>query len=477
MNATQPHADERPIGLLSPPSNVDAEQALLGALLLNNGVANEVGGFLKADHFFQPVHGRIFDACLELVGRGSIANPVTLKHIFEGDEDLAEVGGVGYLAQLAGAAVTIINARSYSRVLLDLWARRRIIEIASEAAAKAHAVQAGQPVDAVMAELVEAVDVLHDTLNASDGGAQTLVQIYDAVVSASDAAYRTGGRITGVSSGLSALDDLLGGFQPGELIIGAARPGMGKTALGLQIAEHAARRGQRVAFFSLEMPSAQLVQRLIAMRTGISANAIRRGDLDADRMAAIMAEREAIEALPLILDDMPHGCTVAGLGATARRLHARRPLGLVVVDYIGLIKPSNEAARRNRVDEITEISGGLKRLAKSLGVPVLALCQLNRALEARENKRPGLSDLRDSGSIEQDADVVIFIHRAVEFLRRSPPDEKKDGKAYDDWLSDVISLENKAELIVAKHRQGPTGHLKVFYDPQRTRFYDAVGRA
>jgi replicative DNA helicase len=250
---------------------------------------------------------------------------------------------------------------------------------------------------------------------------------------------------------------------------------MGKTALALQIATHAAGAGHAVGFFSLEMPAVQLMQRIVAMQTGIAANAIRRGRLNDDQWRQLIAAREVITKLQLVIDDMPNGATVQGIAAAARRLHARRGLKLVIVDYLQLVLPSEAAKRRNRVDEITEISGALKRLAKSLDVPVIALAQLNRALEARENKRPALSDLRDSGAIEQDADVVAFIHRLVEFVRRQQPDET-DEQAMQDWRVDMLRLEHKAELIVAKHRQGPCATIPLFFDATRTRFYDALQR-
>lgn len=453
------------------PQNIEAEQALLGALMLQPRAINHVAGFLRGEHFALPVHGRIFDAILNVAGRGAEPNPVALKNYFERDEALSEAGGAQYLARLVGAAVTIINAGHYGQVILEAYARRSLIRLGNELIERAFDIRWDQAAQEIAQDAIRAADATIDELTAGAASDASIGAAAEAAVSDAEAAHRRGSGLTGAPTGLAGLDDLLGGLHAGELVIVGARPGQGKTALGLGIAEYAARAGTAVLFFSLEMTSKLLGQRAIAMRTGISAHALKRGNLTPDQWRMAGEASADLARLPLTIDDAPNGYTMQGLAAAARRAHVKRPIGLIVVDYLQQILPSASAARRNRVDEVTEMSGGLKRLAKLLNVPVLALAQLSRALEARDNKRPGLADLRDSGSIEQDADVIVFIHREVEYLKRRRPDASNEA-ALNAWRADVVRFERAAELIVAKHRQGPTATLSVEYDPGRTAFHD-----
>lgn len=458
--------------LREPPNNIEAEQALLGAILIAPGALAAVSGWLTAEAFYAPVHGRIYAAAEALTSRGAVVNPVTLAHHFREDDDLSEVGGAGYLAKLAGAAVTVVNAPHYGRLILDLAVRRRVIEVANEAIEASFAAKPETDPASLAADAIAHLDGCLDMLASGDRRATSLAAAMDRSLARTEEAARAGTHITGVTSGLRDLDDLTGGLHPGELTILAARPGMGKTAMGLGIAKAAALAGHAVVFFTLEMPPEQLAQRLLASESGVPANAQRRGQVGVGEYERLKAAEAAQKALQLDLIDAA-GRTTQWLAATVRRIHRRRKVGLVIVDYLGLVAPSEAAARRNRVDEVSEISAGLKRLSRELAVPVIALAQLNRGLEARENKRPRLSDLRDSGTIEQDADVVAFIYREIEYLRRERPDPA-NAAAYGDWERACMAVRDHAELIVEKQRQGPAGMIELRYDAERTTFYDAL---
>ncbi|MGD9884599.1 MAG: replicative DNA helicase [Hyphomicrobiaceae bacterium] len=451
------------------PHSEEAEQALFGAILMNDAALHRVADFLRAEHFYIPVHGRIYDAMLALAGRGQPLTPVTLARYFEADEALCDVGGSQYLARLAASAVTVINAQHYGRTILDLASRRAMIRLGNEMIEKAWSPHWETGPDLIASEAISSLDELLGEMDAGGRGVVTLGQAMDSALSSIEAAYKAQG-IAGVTTGLRDLDDLLGGLHKGELIVLAARPGQGKTAMALGIAESAAKAGHQVAFLTLEMTADQLAQRRLASATGISARAMRKGSLHAGDFPRLLAEAEQHRQLSLHLVDAS-GMTVEQCASAARRLHSRHRLGLVVVDYLQLIAPSDSARRRNRVDEVTEISAGLKRMARALDVPVLALAQLNRALEGRDNKRPRLSDLRDSGAIEQDADVIGFIHREIEYLRRERPDPT--AKDYDRWEENCRIAERLADLFVEKHRQGPCGHVGLRWDAERMRFHDA----
>ena len=468
-----PELSER--GLRPLPANIEAEQALLGAVLLQPKALDHVAGLLRGEHFSLPVHCRIYDAALALASRGAPINVISLRHYFEDDEALSEAGGAQYLARLAGSAVTIINAQHYGRTIVELAARRTMIALANQTIERAFAPTPDDDAIAVAGDAIGAMDRVLDDLQGGGAAASTLgAAVADAMLDA-EAARDAGGAITGVPTGISALDELLGGLHAGELIVVGARPGMGKTALGLGVAVHAAERGCNTLFISLEMMARLLGQRQIAMATGIPITRLRKGALSQDEWHRAMRARDDTAALPLEINDAPRGLTMQAIAAAARRANGKARLGLILVDYLQMILPSEVASRRNRVDEITEISAGLKRLAKELSLPVIALAQLNRGLEARDNKRPGLSDLRDSGSIEQDADVIIFLHREIEYLRRKKPDQG-DAAARADWDRDCARMARVAELIVAKHRQGSPDVIICDFDPVRTLFCDPGGR-
>mgnify|MGYP001180381193 FL=1 len=465
------------------PHNLEAEQALLGAILINNEAINNVAAFLEPVHFYLPVHGRIFEAVLKMIERGQIASPVTLKHYFDNDDSLSDVGGAQYLARLAGSAVTIINAEHYGRAIFDLALRRDLISIGEDMVNEAYDASLDE---GATTQIENAEQKLFNL--AEDGGADGGFQPFDAPLGTAiemiTQACKRDGNLSGSSTGFADMDKLLGGLHQSDLIILAGRPGMGKTALATNIAFNAARvfrqekdeygnitveHGAQVGFFSLEMSAEQLATRILAERSEISSEKLRRGELsDADFSKVVRASQE-IESMPLYIDDTP-ALTVAGLRARARRLKRQHGLSLIIVDYLQLMRPSSSARLNNRVQEVSEITQGLKALAKELNLPVIALSQLSRAVEQRDDKRPQLSDLRESGSIEQDSDVVMFVYREQYYLARKQPE---DGTAeHADWMEKMERVHNLAEIIVAKQRHGPIGKIEMLFNEYLTRFSD-----
>ena len=478
-----PDAAEAP-GYRAAPHNLEAVHALLGALLVNNEAASLVSAFLAPEHFFLPVHGRIFDAVLRMIERGMIANPVTLKHYFERDEGLTDAGGGQYLARLAGSAVTVINAEHYGRTIHDLALRRALVGIGEDVVNAAY----DSPLDHPAAEQIEAAEYrLYEIAEGGriDPGGQQFAAPLARAVEMIERAYQRDSRLTGAPTGFLDLDRLLGGLHASDLVILAGRPSMGKTALATNIAFNAASRfdegggardgpdgkrpadGARVAFFSLEMSAEQLATRLLAEQTEMPSDKLRRGEVrDTDFMEIVRAT-QAMEGLPLYIDDSA-ALTIAGLRARARRLKRRHGVGLIVVDYLQLMRPTASTRLNNRVQEVSEITQGLKALAKDLDLPVLALAQLSRAVEQRDDKRPLLSDLRESGSIEQDADVVMFIYREAYYLARREPAEGSADHA--EWQDRMDAVRNTAEVIVAKQRHGPIGKVDLHFNDRLTKF-------
>jgi replicative DNA helicase len=471
----------------TPPQSIEAEQALLGALLLRNDAFDSVSDFLRAEHFYDPVHARIFSAIAKLITRGHIANPVTLKAYFENDGSFAEIGGAAYVARLAAAATQIVNVVHYGRLIRDLAARRTLIAIGEEMVITSY----NGEIDLTPAEQIEKAEQslyrLAET-GSYQGGFRSFDEASVGAMTMAASAYHRDGGISGVSTGFRDLDKILGGLQRSDLIVLAGRPAMGKTALGTNIAFHAAMtraRAQRdwngegdppddgavVAFFSLEMSAEQLATRVLAERASVPSERIRRGQIqDHEYMALAEASRE-IEAIPLYIDDTG-ALSIASLAARARRLKRQNGLGLIVVDYLQLITPSGQKRSDNRVQEVTEITQGLKALAKELDVPVLALAQLSRQVEQRDDKRPQLADLRESGSIEQDADAVLFVYREEYYLGRREP--KPGTEEYPKWQEEMDKVHGLAEIIIGKHRHGPTGIAKLQFKAELTRFGDFI---
>ncbi len=472
-----------PVGYRPPPHNYEAEQALLGAIIENNLAYERVSEFLRPEHFADPLHGRIFEAIGRLVKRGQIADLVTLKNFFETDGSLAEVGGTKYLAQLVGSVVTVINALDYARTIHDLYLRRQLIGLGQDVVNKAYQ----HDLETTATDQIEGAEkCLFDLASTGqyDGGFKSFETSLQSAIRIAEAAYQREGRLTGVSTGLRDLDRLLGGLHRSDLVILAGRPSMGKTALATNIAFHAAKayRGGRdemgmpvaddgavIGFFSLEMSAEQLATRLLAEEAGIPSEKIRRGDLkDRDFQRVVEASAE-LSRIPLFIDDTA-ALSISAIRTRARRLKRQHGLGLIVIDYLQLATPTPGARYDNRVLEISEITRGLKALAKELEVPVLALSQLSRAVEQRDDKRPQLSDLRESGSIEQDADVVMFIFREEYYVRRREPKQGTDQHLK--WQEEMNQVYNLAELIIAKQRHGPIGKVLLHFDGSTTKFSD-----
>lgn len=455
------------------PVNYEAEQGLLGALLVNNGALERVRDFLEPDHFADPAHQRIFDAIRKTVDKGHQANPITLNHFFQGD-GLAEVGGAQYLVKLAASVVAIVNAEDYGRTILEHWERRSAITTMLELIGRCTQPQ----IEDGERLLEEAEERFHQIATRTEKR-RGLIHVSVAVRSALDqieAAYKAGGS-SGLSTGLMDVDGILGGLHPGEVLILAARPSMGKTDLAVNIGANVARSGAVVGIFSLEMSAEEITKRVLARVTGIPADKQRGGRVSHQEMMALGRAASEVEALGLHIDDTP-APTVEAISARARRLRRRHGLGLIVVDYLQLITPGNSRNRRNanRVEDVTEISRSLKVMAKDLGVPVIALSQLSREVEKREDKRPQLSDLRESGAIEQDADAVAFLFREEYYLTREEPKQKSGESAMQfsmrlgDHETRLKGVQNVAEVIVAKNRMGPTGTAKLLYLPAQSKF-------
>jgi replicative DNA helicase len=490
-----PLRDPEPEAPRMPPLNTEAEQALLGAILINNAAHSRVSEFLQPEHFGNAVHGRIFAAIAKLIERGQIANPVTLKNLFDQDGALAEIGGAQYLARLAGAAVTIINAEDYGRAIHDLYLRRELITIGEDVVNDAFR----QDLDDPAREQIERAEKqLFDLATAgnAEGGFRAFAAAMTSAIDNAEAAFKKSGKTVGVATGFTDLDSKLGGLHPSDLVILAGRPSMGKTALATNIAFNAAKTyrpgrtpdGRRVAedgavagFFSLEMSAEQLATRLLAEESGVSSDRIRRGDVSHEDFDSFVRASQKLSALPLFIDDTP-ALSVAALRTRARRLMRQQGLGLIVVDYLQLLRPSNQLrAFENRVQEISDITRGLKALAKELDIPVLALSQLSRAVEQREDKRPMLADLRESGSIEQDADVVMFIFREEYYLSRAQPlrrpdeTEEKYNDRYERWQQRFNEVYGVGEVIIAKQRHGPIGTIRLHFDAETTKFDNFMG--
>jgi replicative DNA helicase len=478
-------------GAQSLPHNVEAEAALLGALMIDNRLAEDIQLKLRPEHFFEPLHGRIYEQILRLLDRNMIASPVTLRPLFEADEEMKELGGPAYLAQLTGSGAAIIGARDFADQVYDLALLRALVGVGREMVERA--LDTSEEVEP-RGQIEEAESALYRVAEdgGGEGGVKTFAQATRMAVETAEKALNTGGGLSGITTGLDTLNGRTGGLHNSDLIIIAGRPGMGKTALATNIAFNAAQRfirdredgiapeksaGAGIAFFSLEMSADQLATRILAEQSGISSENLRMGkisQLDFRNLARAAAE---LESLPFYIDDTP-GLTIAALRTRARRLKRQKGIGLVIVDYLQLLQGSARKSNDNRVQEISEISRGLKTLAKELGVPVIAAAQLSRAVEQREDKRPQLSDLRESGSIEQDADIVMFVYREEYYVAAREPkrpaegDDAKIFESYEAWQRDMERVYQMSELIVAKQRHGATGKVKLKFDAKITRFSD-----
>lgn len=451
MSAVLALADREPL-----PASIPVEQALLGAVLSNNAVLHEVA-FLTAEHFAEPVHGRIFDTCRKLVEAGKPASPVTLWHVFEHDGGLAEVGGPTYLGRLAASLVSVRDGADYARTILDCWQRREGIQAARTLIERlsdmAELHGAAQAIGEHGAEL----DRLAGTLPA--GGAVSLVDRIRSAAEQSVAASKGAPR-DAIETGIAKLDEMQGGMEPGQLCIVAARPSMGKSSMAVSVALNVAQRGKGVAFFSLEMTATQLAQRALAAQSGVPFTILRRpGPGDAIEIDAAARHAARMADLPFWVDET-EALTLTELRGRAASLHRRHGLGLLVVDHIGLMRCSADMRKSSMVDQVGEITSGLKAMAKRLRLPVMALCQLNRGVEGRDDKRPTLADLRASGRIEEDADQVLFLYREEYYVDRQQY-RGRDQIQKDAWASKKADAMGKAEVLVAKNRDGQTGAVEV----------------
>src|SRR6266849_6646620 len=469
----------------SAPHNIEVEQALLGAILVNNEAYYRVSDFLEPPHFFEPIHGKIYEVAGSLVKAGKAATPVTLKTFLHADLDVAGLNASQYLARLAAEATTVINAGDYGRTIYDLALRRSLIIIGEEMVNVAY----DSPVDLGPQSQIEDTERrLYELAETGkyDGGFQRFARALTTAVDMAAHAYQRDGKLSGLATGMRSLDRMMGVLQSSDLVILAGRPGMGKTALATNLAYNIAKawhgepqvdgriktvNGGIVGFFSLEMSAEQLATRIISEQTTIPSYRIRRGEIqptDFDRIAE--AARE-METLPLYIDETG-GLTIAQLAARARRLKRQKGLDLLVLVNIQLLKGSSRRAAESRVQEVTEITTSLKALAKELNLPILALSQLSRQVENREDKRPQLADLRESGSIEQDADVVMFVFREEYYLGMKEP--RPGSPEHQKWLLDMSVVHGQAEVIIGKQRHGPTGTVKLQFEADVTRFADLV---
>src|SRR3569833_34461 len=479
-------------GTPSLPQNVEAEAALLGALKIDNRLVEDIQLKLKPHHFFEPLHSRIYEAILRLTDANRVANPVTLRPLFEADESIKVVGGPAYLAQLTGSGAAVIGARDFAQQIYDLALLRALVGVGRDLVEGA--LDTSEDV-APLAQIERAETELYKV--AEEGGAEGRAKSFsDATKEALEMAERalnSGGHLTGFTTGLESLNSKIGGLHKSDLIIVAGRPGMGKSSLATNIGFACAQRllrdredaievaksaGTPVALFSLEMSADQLATRILAEQSGISSENLRMGRISQQEFRQLARAAAELQSLPLYIDDTP-GLTIAALRTRARRLKRQKGIGMVIIDYLQLLQGTGRNANDNRVNEISEISRGLKQLAKELDVPVIALSQLSRAVEQREDKRPQLSDLRESGSIEQDADIVLFIFREDYYLKAVEPDypmpdELEKLAKYEAWKEKYDPVAGRAEVIVAKQRHGSTGIVRVRFDGRTTKFSDAA---
>ena len=456
------------------PKNIEAEQTILGSILENNELFDEITDEINESYFYDTIHQKIYKVISNLISKGLLENPVTIKNFFSNNEELIEIGGLEYLLKLTKVSTTKNQIRHYSKLLSDLYIRRQLIKISEETLE-----------DSKNKELeITGTNILENTERklfeiAERGEFQrSFVTFKDALKETIDmatAAYKNDQGIVGVPSGLTDLDDRLGGLHKQDLIIIAGRPSMGKTALATNIAFNAAENIQKqnkktsVAFFSLEMSSEQLSTRILSEQSRIKSNDIRRGKINQEDFEKFIEASKNLENLPLHIDDTP-AITISALSNRARRLKRKQGLDLIVIDYIQLMKSSGYR-KEGRVLEIAEITQGLKALAKELDVPVLALSQLSRQVEQREDKKPQLADLRESGSIEQDADVVMFVFREQYYLEKQEP--KLGTAEHVEWQEKMNQVHNQAEIIIGKQRHGPTGLIKLEFESAFTKFKDA----
>lgn len=460
------------------PANIEAEQMLLGSIMINNDILNRVNEFLLPEHFYQPIHQKIYSAIHAIIEKGMSASPVSLKSMLANDEQFQQLDGPSYLSSLAAIAITVINSYDYGLIIYDLALKRNLIAIGEEIVNTAYDSNLDH---SAMDQIEEAEEYLFklSAEGVSDRGFMDIKDSINMSLSQISNAMKNDDHVTGIPTCYNDLDKKLAGFHNSDLLILAGRPSMGKTAFAINLAINAARILQEkhnktggvppsVGFFSLEMSSEQLTTRILSMQTSIDSSSLKSGRVNEENYNKLRKEAITISGLPFFIDDTP-ALSISAIRTRARRLKRKHNLGILFIDYLQLIRSSGLRSNNDsRVLEISEITQGLKALAKELGIPIIALSQLSRAVEQREDKRPMLSDLRESGAIEQDADIVMFIYREEYYLTRKEP--AAGTPEYSAWLDKLNQVHNIAEIIIAKHRNGPIGIIQLFYDASYSRF-------
>ena len=454
------------------PNNIEAEQAVIGSILVSNEIFDEINLILSSNNFYDPIHQKIFSAIENLIFRGMLANPITLKSYFEDEKD--DLNVPDYLVKVTKFSTSIRQAVEYSKIIYDMFVRRELIKISENTIDTAKL----NDLSTTGQDIIEDSEKLLYELAEKGSSYSSLISFDKALrqtIDMASAAYKNEEGIVGVPTGLRDLDDRLGGLHKSDLIIIAGRPGMGKTALATNIAFNAAQKLQNsekekasVAFFSLEMSSEQLSTRILAEQSKIKSNDIRRGRISDEQFDRFLETSKNISELPLYIDETP-ALTIAAMSNRARRIKRLHGLDLIIVDYIQLMRGSLNY-KDGRVQEVSEITQGLKAIAKELSIPVVALSQLSRQVEQRDNKKPQLSDLRESGSIEQDADVVMFVYRESYYLENKEP--KPATVEHAEWQAKMNEVSNLAELIIGKQRHGPTGNVFLEFEAMFTKFKD-----
>ena len=454
------------------PCNIEAEQAVIASILVSNDIYDEISPIIDAQKFFDPVHAKIFETIENLISKGLLANPITLKNHFENNDGLKELGGQEYLIKITKFSTSLKQATDYANIVQEMHVRRELIKISESVLDKA---SSATDITTSGEEMIQNAEKSLFDLAERGHFNQSFMKFESALkqtIEMAKSAYQNEEGIVGVPTGLTDLDSRLGGMHKQDLIIIAGRPSMGKTALATNIAFHAAKnienKGSKssVAFFSLEMSSEQLSTRILSEQSKIRSNDIRRGKVSESEFEKFIETSKNIFELPLYIDETP-AITIAAISNRSRRIKRLFGLDLIIVDYIQLMKSSGRK-EYNRVQEISEVTQGLKALAKELDVPVLALSQLSRAVEQRDDKKPQLADLRESGSIEQDADVVMFIYREAYYLERKEPTLGSIEHA--EWRQKMDEITNLAEIMISKQRHGPTGNVKVEFEAMYTKF-------
>ena len=458
---------------LKQPSNLEAEQALLGSILVNNDIIDEIANIVNSSIFYDPAHTKIYEVIEILNNKGMIANPITLKNYFEKDDMLNEVGGTEYLVKLTRFSSSTKQAVDYAKVIHEMYLRRELVLISDNLSSETL-----NSKDESAEKIIENTEKSLFDLAERGSFSQSFLKFntaLDQTIEMATLAMKNEKGVVGVPTGLTDLDEKLGGLHKSDLIILAGRPSMGKTALATNIAFNASQtilsrqEKSSVAFFSLEMSSEQLSTRILSEQSRIKSDDIRRGKVTEEEITRYIETSRNIHNLPLYIDETP-AITIATLCNRARRIKRLFGLSLIVVDYIQLMRANTSNKYEGRVQEISEITQGLKALAKELSVPVLALSQLSRAVEQRDDKQPQLADLRESGSIEQDADVVMFVYREAYYLERKQP--KLGSIEHAEWQSKMNDVNGLADIILGKQRHGPTGTVKVEFEGIYTKFKD-----